>query len=257
MHAFIMGEKKSGKSTLIRSIIKTDCFSNNAKDKNFTNSKNNILIRNNVYLQFVEYSKLNMNLTDVNFIFIVFDLSKWSIIERFLLIQKDFSTKKNTIIILNKIDLIKKKNKILPIMNKFRKKNYKNIFLTSAINNNGIKDIKKILFYKISSYTEKFQTSYFNKCNIKELFLKILKEEIYRNIKNNIYEEVKNRINFWHERKEYIIIGFDIIINKRILKNELLNNKAKKMKNININIKIKLEKLVKKNTYIYSFLKDK
>lgn len=257
MHAFIMGEKRSGKSTLIRSIIKTNCFTNNKKNRNFTNNKNNILIKNNIYLKFVEDNKLNMKLMNVNFIFIVFDLSKQSAVERFFLIQKDFSTKKNTMIILNKIDLIKKKDRILPVINRFREKNYKNIFLISAVNNNGIKDIKKILFYKISNYIEKFQTSYFNKCNIKELFLKILKEEVYRNIRNNIYGEVKNRINFWHERKEYIVIGFDIIIKKKVLINELLNNKAKKVKNINISIKIKLEKLVKKNIYIYSFLKDK
>ncbi|MCW5197673.1 GTPase Era [Buchnera aphidicola] len=264
----IIGNQNSGKSSLMNKLIGKK-ISITSRKKNTT--QRNILgiktIKNYQFiyidtpgfkkqknLNFTKDLKLNhYSLKNLKLIILVIDTIIWNKNYNILL---NLINKKNipNLIVINKIDKIKKKNKILPFIEYIHKKfSQTKIIPVSSKTGDNIKILEKIIKKKIPIQKHLFHKNINNNYSLKFQIYEIIRETIMRYFGDELPYSSKIKIKSIQKniRKEMIINSEIFVLNVR-QKKIFIGKNGTKIKLFSMISKVKLEKIL--NTKIHLFI---
>jgi len=269
LYATLIGYTNSGKSTFLNSIVGKTISITNKKKNTTINSIVGVLNLDNVQLIINDTPGLGLNanksinnkilntelwnsITIANYLLYVIDVSKKNIIIDDNIINKLKKDNKKIIIILNKIDLIKKV-KLIPIIHDIAKK-YKlsDIFPVSSKFNIGIENflsnIKRYAILRKWLYNENENT------DKNHLFItnEITRNSLLINLNHEIPYSLKVITKKWKIiEKKRIIIHQDILIPKKQYKKIILGKNGFMIKKIRIDSQKELLKFFNKKIHLY------
>ena len=268
-----IGEPNAGKSTIFNAITNYNISRVTHKVHTTRDNIKGIISKHNTQLVFIDtpgylkYPKYKLEqsivkkslkeINQVDFICIVIDITKRKILNNHLINLSYFYDKKNIIIIINKIDLINCKNKLFSLIKNIKYKGFDNIYIISAIQNKGIKNLLSHFinnsprgnwFYNKNQITDK---------SVKIIAENITSEQLYKFFNKEMPYNLQTKTELWKEKQNDLTIYQTIIILKYSQKKIILGINGNNIKNINILSKNKIKQLVGKRIHFYLFIRVK
>ncbi|CAL4320684.1 GTPase Era [Buchnera aphidicola] len=270
----IIGNQNTGKSSLMNKLVEKK-ISITSKKRNTTQKKilgiqtiKNYqfiyidtpgLTRHNNKKKFLKNIYFNQKINKKIKI-IIFVLDKL-LLEKNIQIITNFFKKKKIIllIVLNKIDKIKKKNIILPFIKKIKEKCFfKEIIPISSKTGENINILKKIIKKNLPKNKHEFHKNKCENSSTKFKIKEIIREKIMRyfgdelpyiiNIK--IYSMIPNQYG-------EIIIKSNIYVKYARQKKIFIGTKGNKIKLLSLLARKDIKKILKKNIHLYIWIKHK
>ncbi len=270
-YACFIGAPNSGKSTLFNALLNQKISIVTHKVHTTRDNIKGIITKNNTQLVFIDtpgYLKnpkyrLEKSITkkslqeikNVDFICIVIDVSKQNCLENALVDTTYFDSKKQLILIFNKIDLVKDKKILLDLAQKAKDKGFDNIFMISAINYKGVGDFLEYLISKSPNGIWHYNEDDITDRSVKQLAEDITIEQLYKLLNKEIPYNLKVETESWKEEEEVITIHQVITVLKASQKKIILGTKGENIKKISIRSKAGIEKLTNKKVHLYLFIK--
>lgn len=270
-YACFIGAPNSGKSTLFNALLNQKISIVTHKAHTTRDNIKGIITRNNSQLVFIDtpgYLKnpkyrLEKSITkkslqeikNVDFICIVIDVSKKNCLENALVDTSYFDSKKQLILIFNKIDLVKDKKVLLDLAQKAKNQGFDNIFMISAINYKGVGDFLDYLTSNSPSGVWHYNEDDITDRSVKQLAEDITIEQLYKLLNKEIPYNLKVETESWKEEGNAITIHQVITVLKPSQKKIILGTKGENIKKISIRSKSGIEKLTNKKIHLYLFIK--
>lgn len=269
----IFGKPNAGKSTLINSLLNFNLSIVNRKVQTTRDRILGILTEEDYQIVFIDtpgilepvyelqkfmLSEIKLSLEEADLIIHIIDAAKinYDELKKVNEDYKDLLTDKNRIIVLNKIDLINKDN-LLPIIEKLKNEfNYNEIVPVSALEDENIEELKKIIlkyipegeyFYDKETLTNKPEK--FFVCEIiREKILNLYHEEIPYSVMVSL-SEFKERSN------NLVYINADIILERESQKIIVIGKKGAGLKKLGERARKDIESFLNRKVYLELFVK--
>lgn len=270
-YACLIGAPNSGKSTLFNALINQKISAVTHKVHTTRYNIKGILSRGNTQLIFIDTPgylknpkyKLEKSITkkslkeikNVDFICIIIDVAKKNCLDNPLINTNYFNSQANLILIFNKIDLIKDKNKLLHLAQQTKEKGFHNIFMISAINNKGVQDFLEYLITSSPEGNWHYDEDEITDRSVKELTEDITMEQLYKFLNKEIPYNLKVETESWKEEQNNVTIHQTITVLKDSQKKIILGINGENIKKISLISKDKIEKLTGKKIHLYLFIK--
>lgn len=269
-YVIIIGESNVGKSTLMNKLLKKK-ISITSKKKNTTQHQ---IIGINTYkkyqLIYIDTPGIKKKIKNYYqiilknvkkekiIILLVVDKKIWNMkYDSFL---KENKRKENKILlIINKIDIIKNKKKLLEYIEFFRKKfDFTHIIPTSAKKKINIDLIKKIIYKYIPKKKHIFQKKYITTHSNNFIASEIIREKLMRFLGDELPYILKIKIKKFEIDKNQNYNIKALIITKKINQKKIIIGKqAKKIKKISFYSRIDMEKFFMKTIHLKILVKNK
>ncbi len=255
----IIGRPNVGKSTLINSILnkKVSIISN--KPQTTRNNIEGIYEDNNYKIVFVDTpgihkpkyklgnilnSKAYISMEDVDLILMVVDVTEDLGKGDKYLINKLSNIP--TILVLNKIDLIKK-DELLPKIDEYSKLyNFSHIVPISAYKKDNIEELIKTIKEFITSEDEIFIEDKDENFYISEL----VREKVLHLTKEEIPHTVTCIVEEFEEKKNIINIGVSIIVDRENIKKIIIGKNGSMIKEIGTRARVEIEEYYNKKVFL-------
>lgn len=239
----ILGKPNVGKSTLLNNLIKKKVSITSKKPNTTLKCTLGIYTKNIyqiVYIDtpglekdknfFISENNIIKNIQDTKLIIFVVENLKWNYNDEFIF-QKIKKIKKPILIVLNKIDLIKQKKKILPYIKNLNKKYYfKSIIPLSAKKDKDISFINCI----VEKYLD-FENHFFSKDSITThthpfLVSEIIREKLIRFLGDELPYLLKVNIETFLKKNDMYLISANILVKKTSQKKIVIGKNGNKIK---------------------------
>lgn len=255
----IIGRPNVGKSTLINSLLnkKVSIISN--KPQTTRNNIEGVYEDKDTKIIFVDTpgihkpkyklgnilnSKAYISMEDVDLILMVVDVTEDLGKGDKYLINK--LTDIPTILVLNKIDLVKK-DELLPKIDEYSKLyNFSHIVPISAYKKDNIEELLKTIKEFITSDEELFVQDKDENFYISEL----IREKVLHLTKEEIPHTVTCIIEEFEEKKNIINIGASIIVDRENIKKIIIGKNGSMIKEIGTRARIEIEEYYKKKVFL-------
>ena len=194
-----------------------------------------------------------------NIICFLYDASKSKISHetiKILEILKD--QKASVILILNKVDLIKKKE-LLPLISKFKNIfSFKEVFMLSALNGSGIIALIDYLIKEMPECPFLYDSDYITDTPQRQVASEILREKLFLNLHDEIPYNLVVDNEIWNEKKNNSIeIHQNIYVTKNSHKAMIIGHSGNNIKRIGIIARKEMETLFRKKIHLYIRVKIK
>ena len=194
-----------------------------------------------------------------NIICLLYDASKSKISHetiKILEILKD--QKASVILILNKVDLIKKKE-LLPLISKFKNIfSFKEVFMLSALNGSGIIALIDWLIKEMPECPFLYDSDYITDTPQRQIASEILREKLFLNLHDEIPYNLVVDNEIWNEKKNNSIeIHQNIYVTKNSHKAMIIGHSGNNIKRIGIIARKEMETLFSKKIHLYIRVKIK
>lgn len=265
----VVGRPNVGKSTLINSIIGKKVAITSNKPQTTRNIIRGIYNKDDIQIIFVDTpgihkpnSKLGKTLNsqayysinDADFIMFVVDTSGLGAGDRFIL-EEIKKTKKDVILVINKIDAISKEMliKLISLYNNIY--NFKDIVPISALKKNNIKELinvlekylpDNILYYGKNDIVDK---------SIEFQIAEIVREKVFNQTKEEVPHSITCKTESIIRNNNAYNIVVSIIVDRTSLKKIVIGSKGDKIKKIGTSARIEIESLLNKKIYLELFVK--
>ena len=270
-YACLIGTPNSGKSTLLNALVNQKISAVTHKVHTTRDNIKGIISREDTQLIFIDTPgylknpkyKLEKSITkkslkeikNVDFICIIVDVAKKNCLDGSLIDINYFSSQENLIIVFNKIDLIKDKNKLLDLAQKTKEKGFNNIFMISATNNKGVRDFLDYLINNSPKGNWHYDEDEITDRSVKQLAEDITMEQLYKFLNKEIPYNLKVETDSWKEEENDVTIHQVITVLKDSQKKIILGKNGENIKKISIISKGEIEKLTNKKIHLYLFIK--
>ncbi len=194
-----------------------------------------------------------------NIICFLYDASKSKISHetiKILEILKD--QKASVILILNKVDLIKKKE-LLPLISKFENIfSFKEVFMLSALNGSGIIALIDYLIKEMPECPFLYDSDYITDTPQRQVASEILREKLFLNLHDEIPYNLVVDNEIWNEKKNNSIeIHQNIYVTKNSHKAMIIGRSGSNIKRIGTIARKEMESLFSKKIHLYIRVKIK
>jgi len=194
-----------------------------------------------------------------NIICFLYDASKSKISNaniKILEILKD--QKESVILILNKVDLIKKKE-LLPLISKFKNIfSFKEVFMLSALKGSGIIELVDYLIKEMPESPFLFDSDYITDTPQRQIASEILREKLFLNLHDEIPYNLVVDNEIWNEKKNNSIeIHQNIYVTKNSHKAMIIGHSGSNIKRIGVMARKDMESLFSKKIHLYIRVKIK
>ena len=270
----IIGKPNVGKSSIINSILKKKISITSRKSQT---TRNNILgIKTVEDKQMIFIDTPGMHIKSEKTMNKILNRSAQSIIEDSdiilfvvqrlsfdkndeLILEKLQESNQKIICIVNKIDQVDDKNKLLPFINEISlKKEFLEIMLISAKTNNGIDDLVSVIKNNLPEnshiYNDDFELEENNK---KFVYSELIREKIIRKLGDELPHDTFVEIDKIDDKDDITEIHATIFVNRRSQKQIVIGTKGEVLKDIGKQARIEIEQQMNKKVFLKTWVKVK
>ena len=270
----IVGKPNVGKSSIINSILEKKVSITSRKSQTTRNNILGIKTVGNKQMIFIDTpgmhvkSKKTMNkilnksaqsiIEDSDIV--LFVLQRLSLDkEDQLIIERLIASEQRIICVINKIDQIEDKNKLLPLMDKLSSQYpFIEILLVSAKTNDGMEDlvetIKSHLPENQHMYDENFQI---NTSADKFMISELIREKIIRRLGDELPHDTFVKIDDINNKTDIVEVYATIFVNRQSQKQIVIGAGGKILKNIGEQSRIDIEEYLNKKVFLKTWVKVK
>lgn len=266
----IVGRPNAGKSTLINSIIGSKVAIVSDKAHTTRNNIQGIYNDDDSQIIFIDTpgihkpmhklgkymnSQSYYSIEDTNVILFMVDATeKIGKGDKFIL-EKLKEVDSNVLLVLNKVDRIKKEN-LFPMIEEYNKLfDFKEIIPISALKKDNIDDLIKTIKKYLDEGERYYSEDYYTDKSINFMVSEIVREKVL----NLTHEEVPHAVTCvlekYKEEKNSIHINVLIIVEREGIKRILVGHSGSMIKEIGIEARKDIEELVGKKVYLELFVK--
>ena len=270
----IIGKPNVGKSTIINTILEKKISITSRKSQTTRNNILGVKTINNKQIIFIDTPGLHiksektmnrlLNKSAQGIIedsdIVLFIIQRLTLDKQDkLIIEKLKETNPKTICVINKVDQVDDKNKLLPfIQNLSGEYNFEEILMTSAKNNNGIEylinTIEKHLPENKHIYDENFKI---NEHDDRFMFSELIREKIIRKLGDELPHDTFVEIDLVKDKKEITEIHAVIYVNRKSQKQIVIGSGGEILKNIGKQSRLEIEKYLNKKVFLKTWVKVK
>ena len=270
----IIGKPNVGKSTIINSILKKKISITSRKSQTTRNNILGIKTIGNKQMIFIDTpgmhikSKKTMNkilnksaqsiIEDSNLILFVIQRLSLDKEDKFI-IEKLNEINRRTICVINKIDQIDHKDKLLPLIEELSLQYpFEEILLVSAKTKDGMSDlietIQKYLPENNHIYDKNFQIE-----NSEDKFMisELIREKIIRRLGDELPHDIFVKIDEINNKTNIVEVYATIYVNRQSQKQIVIGSEGKILKNIGEQSRIDIEDYLKKKVFLKTWVKVK
>ena len=195
-------------------------------------------------------------INSVNFVCILIDASKSSCLQNDLL-RHDFYEKLShpPIVLLNKIDLMPNKEKLLPLLAELQQLNFTNVFMVSASKNKGVADLKKYLLQNAPAGEWQYAEEDLTDRSVKVMAEDITREKLYNFLHKEIPYALTVQTESWQETESSVVLHQVILVSRSNQKNIMLGEKGEVMKKVGMQARADIGKMLGKKVHLYLHVK--
>tara|TARA_B100001113_G_scaffold99997_1_gene80770 strand:+ start:1763 stop:2671 length:909 start_codon:yes stop_codon:yes gene_type:complete len=270
----IVGKPNVGKSTIINSILEKKVSITSRKSQTTRNNILGVKTVGNKQMIFIDTpgmhvkSKKTMNkilnksaqsiIEDSDIV--LFVLQRLSLDkEDQLIIERLKASEQRTICVINKIDQIEDKNKLLPLIDKLSSEYpFIEILLVSAKTNDGMGDlvetIKSHLPENQHMYDESFEI---NTSEDKFMISELIREKIIRRLGDELPHDTFVKIDDINNKTDIVEVYATIFVNRQSQKQIVIGAGGKILKNIGEQSRIDIEEYLNKKVFLKTWVKVK
>ena len=266
----IVGRPNAGKSTLINSIIGSKVAIVSDKAHTTRNNIQGIYNDDDSQIIFIDTpgihkpmhklgkymnSQSYYSIEDTNVILFMVDATKKIGKGDKFILEKLKEVDSNVLLVLNKVDRIKKEN-LFPMIEEYNKLfDFKEIIPISALKKDNIDDLIKTIKKYLDEGERYYSEDYYTDKSINFMVSEIVREKVL----NLTHEEVPHAVTCvlekYEEEKNSIHINVLIIVEREGIKRILVGHSGSMIKEIGIEARKDIEELVGKKVYLELFVK--
>jgi GTP-binding protein Era len=269
----IIGLPNAGKSTLLNQLLGTKVSIVSPKPQTTRFNIRGVLTRENYQIVFIDTpgihdAKSLMNklmveqalntLAEVEAILWVLDAANRSPKEESSLLEVIKSANKPTILALNKVDLIKNKNELLPVMDYFSKLyEFKAIVPVSALERDGLDELEEELVKLLPESEFYYPPEMATDLPLRLFVAEIIREKVFLNTYQEIPYSVAVEVNEIEENPEngILVIRATIFCERGSQKGILIGKGGRMLKKVGTLAREELEFLLKRKVYLELWVK--
>ena len=270
----IIGKPNVGKSTIINSILKKKISITSRKSQT---TRNNILgIKTVGDKQMIFVDTPGMHIKSEKTMNKILNRSAQSIIDDSdiilfviqrlsfdkndeLILKKLQESNQKTICIINKIDQVEDKNKLLPFINEISlKKEFLEIMLISAKTNNGIDDLVSVIKNNLPENPHIYNDGFkLEKNNKKFVYSEFIREKIIRKLGDELPHDTFVEVDKIIDKDDITEVHATIFVNRKSQKQIVIGSKGEVLRDIGKQARIEIEQQVKRKVFLKTWVKVK
>tara|TARA_B100002052_G_scaffold296184_1_gene324088 strand:- start:481 stop:1386 length:906 start_codon:yes stop_codon:yes gene_type:complete len=270
----LIGAPNSGKSTFLNrvvnqkiAIVSPKVQTTRSKILGILNSNSSQLIfvdipgiikpKGHLNLSMMEIAWSSINESDLHVLLIDGSKKIEKIIEENEIIIKSLAGRFiKTILVINKIDKLKK-NKLFEVTEALNKTNqFMAVFYISSLNGDGVIDLISFIEKKLPSSEWLYPEDQISDTPVKQLAAEITREKLFLLLSDELPYSITVRTNSWKElKKNYVVITQTIFVKKHSQKIIVIGKDGKKIKEVGISARSDIEKVVNMKVYLKLFVK--
>lgn len=266
----LIGRPNVGKSTLLNSIIGKKVAITSNKPQTTRNIIQGIYNDSDTQIVFVDTPGIHKpkyklgnylnkqayySISDVDIILFLVDITESLGKGDLFVLDKIKEENKPVILILNKIDKIKKED-ILSKINEYKDLYpFKEIIPLSALKKDNIDTLINVLKEYLPDNVKYFMDSEYTNQRTEFLISEIVREKVFNKTEEEVPHSVTCVVEQIKKDKDKYIINVAIIVDRDSLKKIIIGKNGSKIKEIGIESRIELEKLLGKKIYLELFVR--
>lgn len=271
----IIGKPNAGKSTLINSIIKEKVSIVSPKPQTTRNNIIGIYNTKNSQIVFVDTPGINKSVSgldkfmqksikgavsDVNVVVIVVDITKGISRQDIELIDNYYNKKVPVVLVLSKVDLVKKEFVVKTLQTCTDISNKCEIIPLSSLKNTNIDALLNVIESKLPEVDEEqkfYDDDLYTDKSLNFIVAEIVREKALYLLNNEIPHGIAVVTEKFEEKDNIIDVDVAIICEKNTHKAIILGRQGQMLKNIGHNARISIQKVVRKKVMLNIFVKVK
>ena len=270
----IIGKPNVGKSTIINSILNKKVSITSRKSQT---TRNNIIgFKTQGNKQMILIDTPGMHIKSQKIMNKILNKSAQSIIEDSdiilfviqrlsldkedeLIIEKIKETDKKVICVINKIDQIENKNKLLPFIEKLSSfKVFHEILPISAKTKDGINQLESIIMNNLPENMHIYSQDDFVIQDDSEFMIsELIREKIIRKLGDELPHDIFVEINIFDKKDNVTEIHATIFVNRKSQKQIVIGAKGEVLKHIGTEARIEIEKYLDSKVFLKTWVKVK
>jgi len=160
------------------------------------------------------------------------------------------------ILVINKIDRIEDKNKLLPLIKNYSEKvEFTAVIPISAKSISDVKNLEAAITDYLPEGPRQFPSDQVTDRSQRFLAAEIVREKIMRQTGNEIPYSIALEVEEYEEKKDIIHIGILIIVDKRSQKAIVIGNKGERLKEIGRQARLDLENMLQNKVFLRLWVK--
>ena len=270
----IIGKPNVGKSTIINTILEKKVSITSRKSQTTRNNILGIKTIKNKQLIFIDTpgmhmkSKKTMNkvlnksaqsiIEDSDVVLFILQRLTFGTEDK-LILDRLKETNSKTVCVINKIDQVNDKNKLLPFIESLSGEyNFEEICMISAINHDGIKGLINIITKYLPENNHIYDSSFSMKeTDDKFMISELIREKIIRKLGDELPHDTYVEIDLLEEKKEIIEIHATIYVNRKSQKQIVIGSKGDILKKIGKQARLEIENYLNKKVFLKTWVKVK
>lgn len=269
----VIGKPNAGKSTLINHIVGEKVSIVTAKPQTtrhqilaiHTTKKGQVLFIDTPGMHQGQKKALNkyMNRTaaaavnDVDLILFLVESLKWNKDDEQALKSLQY-TKTPVVLVINKADLIKDKEKLLPYANDLMQLyNFKEIFYISASKGKGTKDLENKIFQNLPESENYYSDNQLTDKSTKYLISELIREQLMLRMHQELPYSLTVEVESYKDIGEIVHIHALIWVEREQQKNMLIGKHGQSLKQVGIKSRREIQELVSKQVHLKLWAKVK
>ena len=159
--------------------------------------------------------------------------------------------------VINKADLVKNKEKLLPYANDLiQKYNFKEIFYISASKGKGVDDLEDKIYQYLPESENFFADDALTDKSTRYLVSELIREQLMLRFHQELPYSLTVEIESFTDKGSIVHIHALIWVEREIQKNMIIGNKGESLKHVGINARKEIESLVGKKVHLKLWAKS-
>lgn len=196
-------------------------------------------------------------LKDVDVILFMVEALKWTSEDEAVL-QLIIKVNKPTILLVNKIDLVKDKTKLLPFLKKIAEQfSFQEMIPITATKGDSVETLEKKLAPFLPSHPHFFPEDQITDRSVSFRLSEMVREKLMRYLEAELPYGLTVQIEMIQKEEKYVLISAIIWVEKKGHKPIVIGNKGAMLKKIGIEAREDMEKLLKEKVHLKLWVKVK